>query len=452
MARHQFSGNQQRLDQETGAYFHSWNTERYRVALVYPNTYHQGMSNLGFLTVYHLLNRRDDCLCERFFLPDKETLPGYENSGASLLSLESAHQLTDFDLIALSVSFENDYLNLVKIFKLADIPLFSVERNGSYPLVLLGGVCAFINPEPLAEIVDLVAVGEAEPILSGLMNVLLCDPVPSEHTFKLLAELPGIYVPKLYQACYAENGQFSHFKYQNSAPEHIRRQYLADLDDSPSRSFIQADDTEFGNLALVEVSRGCSRGCRFCAAGYVYLPPRERSLENLIPQVESGLCQRNRIGLVAAAVSDYSGIEELQQEILARNGQLSMSSLRLDALTAEEVKILHDAGHKSVAIAPEAGSQKIRDFINKGIIEEQILSAVQLLADGGIKNLKLYFMIGFPGEQLGDIEAIIALTERISNIWRAAGRQRGHLGDLTLSVNPFIPKPFTPFQWAGMET
>ncbi len=434
-----------------GTVAHSWHGDRYRIALVYPNTYHQGMSNLGFLTVYHLLNQRDDCLCERFFLPDKNDSAKYEHSESPLVSLESGHRLTDFDFIAFSISFENDYLNLPTIFNLSQIPLFSAERDDSWPLVLFGGVCAFINPEPLADIVDLIAVGEAEPILPGLLNVLLDKSVDRESRYKNLAQLPGIYVPRFYTPDYAETGEMTHLNFEPGVPTQVVRQFLDVLDQSPSRSFIQTTDTEFGNMALTEVSRGCSRGCRFCAAGFVYLPPRERRLDNLLEQVDEGLCQRNRIGLVAAAVADYSSIQELQQGILERNGQISMSSLRLDALTVEEVKILYQAGHKSVAIAPEAGSQRLRNFINKGISEEQILTSVQLLADGGIKNLKLYFIIGFPGEQQSDIDAIINLTETISALWREAGRKRGQLGNLTLSVNPFIPKPFTPFQWAGME-
>lgn len=451
MSRNRYHSKELRLQQETGAIFHSWNEGRYRIALVYPNTYHQGMSNLGFLTVYQLLNQRDDCLCERFFLPDKDDLAQHERSGSPLLSLESEHRLTDFDLIAFSISFENDYLNLPVIFNLSGIPFFSADRDPSWPLVLFGGVCAFINPEPLADIVDLVAVGEAEPILPKMLAVLLTNTADREGCLKALAQLPGIYVPKFYTPVYAETGEVIQVNSGNEIPAQVRRQFLSELDQSPSRSFIQTVDTEFGTMALTEVSRGCSRGCRFCAAGFVYLPPRERSLDNLLEQVDVGLCQRNRIGLVAAAVADYANIKELQQGILKRGGELSMSSLRLDALTVEEVEILHQGGHKSVAIAPEAGSQRLRNFINKGIDEEQILLAVQMLAAGGIKNLKLYFIIGFPGEIQSDIEAIVTLTESISTIWREAGRKRGQLGNLTLSINPFIPKPFTPFQWAGME-
>ncbi len=449
MGKKQRFSKRQGLPEETGVIRHPWNEGRYRVALIYPNTYHHGMSNLGFLTVYHLLNQRSDCLCERFFLPDHHN--GSAQPSALLRSLESGRQLKEFDLIAFSISFENDYLNVPTFFELAAIPLFAAQRNDTDPLVLFGGVCAFINPEPLAEIVDIVAIGEAEPILPRLLQTLLNAETERHELFTSLAQLPGVYVPRFYSPVYKDSGELLEYRHEDGVPKQIQRQFLADLDTSASRSFIQTEATEFGQMALTEVSRGCSRGCRFCAAGFVYLPPRERSLDNLLQQVDIGLCERNRIGLVAAAVADYSAIQELQQGILERSGELSMSSIRLDALTPDEVALLYRAGHKTVAIAPEAGSQRLRNFINKGISEEQILAAVQMMAAGGIRNLKLYFIVGFPDEEQSDIEAIITLTEKISAIWRDAGRKQGQMGNLILSVNPFIPKPFTPFQWSGME-
>jgi radical SAM superfamily enzyme YgiQ (UPF0313 family) len=285
--------------------------------------------------------------------------------------------------------------------------------------------------------------------LDGLLDLLQQDiPDRTDHLLAL-ARLPGIYVPRFYRPAYGPAG----VTYQRTAavPQQVRRQYLADLDRSASRSFIQTGQTEFGHMALIEVSRGCSRGCRFCAAGFVYLPPRERSLDNLLTQVEAGLCQRNRIGLVAAAVADYSQFTALEQGILQRQGEISVASLRLDAIDAAGVAILRQAGHSSVAIAPEAGSQRLRDYINKGLGEEQIINAVNILADGGIRHLKLYFLIGLPGEDLFDMEEIVRLTRAITMIWRAAGQQAGQVGHVTVSVNPFIPKPFTPLQWAGMD-
>ncbi|MFO7812460.1 MAG: radical SAM protein [Pelovirga sp.] len=440
------SPNQLRRNTESGACYHSWNEGRYRIALIYPNGYQQGMSNLGFQTVYHLINQRDDCLCERFFLPEVSTA----HNVTPLLSIESDRPLRDFDLVALSISFENDYLHLPTIFAAGNIPLLAEQRQLEDPLVLIGGVCAFINPEPVAEVADLIAVGEAEPILPALLTGLLRSPLlPRQQLLLELSQLPGVYVPRFYQASYTAEGIT--YQRNGAVPQRIQRQYLHDLDSSASRTFIQSEDAEFSHMALVEVSRGCSRGCRFCAAGFVYLPPRERSLDNLLEQADQGLCQRNRIGLVAAAVADYSQVIPLQQGIIARGGEISVSSLRLDAIDAKAVALLTQAGHRSVAIAPEAGSQRMRDVINKGLSEDQILSAVQVLTDGGIRHLKLYFLIGLPFEEMADVEAIIELVQKIANMRQASGKVSGHLGHLTVSVNPFIPKPFTPFQWAGME-
>ncbi len=429
---------------ESGSIIHDWAEERLRVALVYPNTYYHGMSNLGFQTVYHLLNRRTDCLCERFFLPD-------DSSIKQLKSIESGRSLRDFDVVAFSVSFENDYLNIPKILSLGDVPMLSCARGDQDPVVVLGGVCAFINPEPLAPLVDVVAVGEAEPLLAGLVSVLNEKSFAKRDKLSRLSSYPGMYIPAFYSPEYDQDALFQAVKVNPDVPEKVSRVYLANLDDSDSRNFIQAEDTEFGSMALTEVSRGCSHGCRFCAAGFVYQPPRERSLDNLLSQVDAGLCNRKRIGLVAAAVADYSAIGALQEGILERGGEVSVASLRMDALTPKEIERLHASGHKTVAIAPEAGSQRMRDLINKGIDETVILRATRLLVEGGIVNLKLYFLIGLPGERDKDLEAVVVLTEKITEIWRTEGKARGRVGNVILSVNPFIPKPFTPLQWAAMD-
>ncbi|MEJ2201787.1 MAG: radical SAM protein, partial [Desulfuromonadaceae bacterium] len=421
------------------------------VALVFPNSYHQAMSNLGFLSIYQLLNARDDTLCERFFLPDVEELPEYEKSGTPLFSLESGRPLTDFDLVAFSLSFENDYLHLPRIFELAQLPLWSAERGDRYPLVLAGGICAFMNPEPLAEIFDLFAVGEGEVVLPPLLERLVTSgEIDRTPLLRRLAQLPGIYVPACYEVRYGTDGTIAGWEVAAGAPPRVRRRWLPDLDAWPSRSFVLTEQTEFSDMALTEVSRGCARGCRFCAAGFLYLPPRERSLANLLEQVELGLCQREKVGLVGAAISDYSRSTDLQQEILARGAKVSVASLRIDSLKEAEIEALCQSGHRTVALAPEAGSQRLRDAINKGVDRQQILDAVALLARHGIVHLKLYFLVGLPGEQDEDLDELLDLVNACRELWLAAGKKRGRLGQLILSVNPFIPKPFTPFQWAAM--
>jgi radical SAM superfamily enzyme YgiQ (UPF0313 family) len=299
---------------------------------------------------------------------------------------------------------------------------------------------------------DAFAIGEAEEIVPALVQVLGAGSgSPRSHLLRELASLPGIYVPSLYTVDYTETGAVRRYQPQPGIPARIARRWVQDLDTTESRSFILTEATEFGDMALTEISRGCSRGCRFCAAGYLYLPPRERSLDNLLPQIEEGLCGRNKIGLVGAAVSDYGEIGTLNEAILARGGKISVASLRIDSLTLEEVVALKESGHRTVSLAPEAGSQRMRDLINKNLAEGQILEAVRMLTGEGIPNLKLYFLIGLPTETTEDIDELLQLSAKIREIWLAEGKKRGRLGHLTLSVNPFIPKPFTPLQWAAMD-
>jgi radical SAM superfamily enzyme YgiQ (UPF0313 family) len=303
----------------------------------------------------------------------------------------------------------------------------------------------------MAPIMDVFAIGEGEVILPAFFAAMGPENPGRTDLLRRLSTVPGLYVPSLYLVEYNEDGTVRNYTPAPGAPERVRRQWLADLNSAETRSFILTEETEFSDMALTEISRGCSRGCRFCAAGFLYLPPRERSLEHLVDQVEQGLCQREKVGLVGAAISDYSRIGELEGEILARGGKVSVASLRIDSLTLTEVEALRESGHRTVALAPEAGSQRMRNRINKNLTEEEILRAVRLLAENGIPNLKLYFLIGLPGEGEEDIAEMLALTGRIRDIWVEEGRKLGRLGTITLSVNPFIPKPSTPLQWAPME-
>ncbi len=451
MSRHLIEKYRQRLKQETGAVANPWGG-RLTVALVYPNTYHQGMSNLGLQTVYQMLNSRDDSLCERFFLPDPEDLDEHRRSGFPLVSVESQRPLADFDMVAFSISFENDYLNLPVIFELGRVPLWREERNERHPLVICGGVCAFLNPEPLAEVMDLFAVGEAEVILPLLLEGLLNSSTNNrKELLDRLSQLPGIYQPGGYTLGYEETGELKSMVPCRDLPDYVQRQWQSNLDDSQSSTCVATPDTEFGSMHLVEVSRGCPRACRFCAAGFIYRPFREHSLDHLRQEILDNPQGVGRVGLVAAAVSDYGELADIGREILEQGGEVSVSSVRIDAITADQVSVLAEAGHKTLALAPEAGSQRMRDVINKGIDEAQILAAVKLLAEVGIPNLKLYFMIGLPTELEDDINAIADLTVKIRQVWEAIGKQRGRLGRLHLSVNPFVPKPWTPLQWAPME-
>jgi radical SAM superfamily enzyme YgiQ (UPF0313 family) len=436
------------LAEETGATPKNWGG-KLTVCLVYPNRYRIGMGNLGFQTVYALLNAYPDVVCERAFLPDPEDLAEYRKSRTPLLSLESQRPLAEFDMLAFSVSFESDYLNIPAIFTLAGIPPLATNRSGSQPLIMAGGAALFLNPEPVADFLDIVCVGEAEPIIPLLLESLQKGTARRE-ILRSTAGLPGIYVPSLYEAAY-EGAQLVSFRNLAGAPARVQRVWQKELDLAPTTSVILSPGAEFSEMFLVEVSRGCPRGCRFCAAGFIYLPYRQRGIEDIKAQVARGLAQRDRVGLVGAALSDYRGIGELCSHILKTGGKISVSSLRIDALDEEMIGVLKASGHKTVALAPEGGSQRLRDLIRKEISEEQILAACDRLIGKGILNLKLYFIIGLPTETGADMEEMIGLVKRIRERVIAAARETRRLGSITLSVNPFVPKPFTPFQWCGME-
>ncbi len=402
------------------------------VCLVYPNHYSVAMSSLGFQAVYKLFNDQSYLVCERAFLPDREEFALYEKSGDTLVSFENERPLSDFDLIAFSVSFEPDFINIPRILRLARISELSAERGDAEPLVLAGGAAFFINPEPVADLIDLIAVGEGESLIPTLADFL----VQQQHTdrqelLRQAAGLPGIYVPSL------------------PSLQPVDR-VCASKESSPSCSVVLTEETEFGNMYLVEVSRGCPRGCRFCAAGFVYQPFRQQPLDSLKAAVLEGLQQRKTIGLVGAAVSDHRDIEALCEFIVEQGGSPSLSSLRVDRLTPSLLELLAKSGHRTISLAPEGGSQRMRDMIRKNLTDEQILDAAEAVARAGILNLRLYFIIGLPGETDQDLEAMLRLTAAIKDRVLEQARAHKRLGEITLSVNPFIPKPFTPLQWAGM--
>jgi radical SAM superfamily enzyme YgiQ (UPF0313 family) len=418
------------------------------VCLISPNHYRVGMSNLGLQTVYRLLNEIPGVVCERAFLPDADELKEYRASGCRFMTLESQREIASFDLLAFSISFEQDYLNLPLIFELAGIPALASDRDDSFPLVLAGGAALFLNPEPVADFFDLVVLGEAEPLLPSLM-ALLSGEDDRAGLREQAAQIPGIYVPSLLTPRH-EDDRLAGWTASGGAPVRVPRVWAAGGGTAPSATAIFTPDTEFGEMALVEVARGCPRGCRFCAAGFIYLPFRQQPLEAVMARVDEGFAFRRKIGLVGAAVSDYREIGPLSRAILDRGGTVSVSSLRIDGLDEEMIDVLIESGHKTVALAPEGGSQRLRDLMNKGITEADVLAACDRLIGKGILNLKLYFIIGLPTETDDDLAELVELVRTIRERVLAAARMNRRLGELTLSVNPFIPKPFTPFQWCGM--
>lgn len=402
------------------------------VCLVYPNHYSVAMSSLGFQTVYKLFNDQPDVVCERAFLPDRDELAAYAKSGDTLVSLENERSLSDFDIIAFSISFEPDFVNIPRILKLARIPELSADRTGLAPLVIAGGAAFLINPEPAADFFDLITFGEGEALIPPLAE--LCVKHADAGRELLLSELgrlPGSYLPS------SDTGR-------------PVQKITAPVTAPPACSVLLTDETEFGNMFLVEVSRGCPRGCRFCAAGFVYQPFRQQPLEILKALCLEGLQIRKTIGLVGAAVSDHQEIEALCDFIVEQGGSPSLSSLRVDRLTPHMLELLARSGHRTISLAPEGGSQRMRDMIRKNLTAEQILDAAESVARAGILNLRLYFIIGLPGENDHDLEELVNLTAAIRERVVEQARLHKRLGEITLSVNPFIPKPFTPLQWAGM--
>ena len=442
--------NRSLLQAETHLHSHS-RVGQLSICLVSPSRYQIGMSSLGFQTVYALFAGSREIHCERGFLPDRELLEEYRRSGTPLLSLESSKPLADFDVIAFSTSFEPDYLNIPLLLNLARIPLYSKMRSQSDPLIIAGGAAFFINPEPVADFFDAICIGEGEDVIPGMIATLL-SPLDNGRLglLQALAAINGVYVPSFYRPRY-DSGLLSGYDVAYGAPFPVIRAPVCLEQHDPSASQILTENTEFGDMFLVEVSRGCPRGCRFCSSGYIYGAFRQQPYDNIVALVDQGLVHRSKVGLVGAAVSDYADIGRLCRYIVGKGAKVSVSSLRIDRIDQEMLDALIASGHKTISLAPEGGSQRMRDKIRKNLSEAQILEACRMLIACNILNLKLYFIIGLPGETDNDLDEMVRLIETIRERVIEQGRANKRLGEISVSVNPFIPKPFTPFQWCGME-
>jgi radical SAM superfamily enzyme YgiQ (UPF0313 family) len=435
----------QTSETEIGTIRKSW-SGRISIALVYPNRYHVGMSNLGFQSVYRLLNEYDHVVCERAFLPETsrpQTTP--------LRTVESGKLLSDADVIAFSLSFENDYPHILSILENIGLPLRADTRSDRDPLLLAGGVASFLNPEPIAAFFDCFLIGEAEVMLPRFLEAF--EPGNKKRAIlkSIARSVPGAYVPAFYSVDYKRDGTISSFEALEDVPQSIQRTYIKDLGHTATFSSILTPDTAFDRTFLIEVGRGCPHGCRFCSAGFIYRPPRFRPISLLADNIDQGISLTDRIGLVGSAVSDLPGIGDLCGQYLDKEIRISFSSLRADGLTEELLTTLKHSNVKTATIAPDAGSERMRKVINKGITEEAILAAADSLVANGIPNLKLYFMIGLPSETADDVEAIIALCKKIKHRFLKSSRSQKRIGEITISLNCFVPKPFTPFQWVAMD-
>jgi len=387
---------------------------RVRVCLVYPNTYRVGMSSLGFQTIYHLFNSEPGVVCERAFVPDEEDLADLERTGAGLVSYESEMPLGQFDVIAFSVSYELDYVGVARVLRLAKVPAMAAERGEEHPVVMAGGAAVSINPEPLGDLVDVMVSGEGEEVVGELVE--------------RWRDAGGVCrdAPEALRCAQGDGG----------------RRYVKTLDAWPTHSRVLSKETEFGDLFLVEVSRGCGRGCKFCVTPTCYWPLRWRSAESVLRSAREGLEHRKAIGLVGAAVSDHPEIDEMATRIVGMGARLSVSSLRADSVSDALLRALVRSGARSITIAPEAGSERLRMAIGKGITDEQIFDCLGRAAAAGMREAKLYFMVGLPGETEADVEAIPKLVRRCM--------KAGDLRRVTVAAGAFVPKPGTPYEGEGM--
>ncbi|NTV14002.1 MAG: radical SAM protein [Desulfobulbaceae bacterium] len=438
--RHQRPPASDFYSSERGTWKKDWRG-RLPIALIFPSPYGVGMSNLGFQLVYDQINQHPDLVCERVFLPDP---------GTRALSVESSRPLADFPILLSALSFEQNLPDLVGMLLASGIEPLAARRcrekiGPGTPLIVAGGVACFINPEPLAPFVEAILIGEAEELLPPLLEKLLGGGERSAMLADLVG-MPGCYVPQYYDFRYGENGILSEIKAREGAPERVRRLAWRGGEEA-GYSRLLSPAAEFADLFLVELGRGCSRSCRFCAAGFVYRPPRLWTPEVINRALDQRPVGITRVGLLGMEMARTEDLQKVAERLLAEGCKLSFSSLRADALTPELLSLLAGSGLKSVAIAPDGGSERLRRVINKGISREAVLDAATRLVVAGIVNLKLYFMIGLPTETEEDLTEMVILVKEVREIMSIPGRARGRLANLTLSINPMVPKAWTPMQY-----
>ena len=433
-----------------------------RFAFCFPDLYEVGMSHLGMKILYHMLNERQDTYCERVFAPWVDMEQRMREHNIPLFALESKDPVSKFDFVGFTLQYEMSYTNILNMLDMGGVPLLSENRTKEHPFVCAGGPCAY-NPEPLADVVDFFMLGEGEEIINDVMDVHIewkSQNLPREEFLNRIAGIEGVYVPQFYNVEYKEDGTIKSIEPKRKEyPGKIRKRIIKDLNKTyfPDKIIVPFLQIVHDRIML-EIFRGCTRGCRFCQAGFIYRPVRERTPERLVEmakklQESTGY---EEISLTSLSTSDYTGLgdltEELIREMEKKKVNLSLPSLRIDSFSLELMEKAQKVRKSGLTFAPEAGTQRLRDVINKGVTEEDLINSVTIAFNGGWNGVKLYFMIGLPTETNEDIEGIADLGQKVVTAYMGVPREKRGKGlTVTISTSSFVPKPFTPFQWEPQD-